>query len=92
MLTLTEKLLFPAIVLLSLALSYRNFRMAFLIVRRGHPDLARAGGVSVAAHGIARTPGHQPGARFCRLGFHLLFSSQFWGRARGFHPPFSFSG
>lgn len=40
MLTLTEKLLFPAIVLLSLALSYRNFRLAFQIVRRGHPDLA----------------------------------------------------
>ena len=101
-LTLTEKLLFPAILLLSLALSYRNFRMAFQIVRRGHPDLVldalpqriwRALLVFMSQRTVLRArPVTSLIHAFIAWGFTYYFLVNFGDVLEGFIPRFRFLG
>jgi Fe-S oxidoreductase len=102
MLTLTEKLLFPVIALLSLALSYRNFRLVFEIVRRGHPDLAldalpqriwRALVVFLSQRTVLRARlGTSLLHAFVAWGFTYYFLVNFGDVLQGFIPHFRFLG
>ena len=102
MLTLTEKLLFPTIVLLSLALSYRNFRLVFEIVRRGQPDLAldalpqrmwRALDVFLSQRTVLRArPGTSLLHVFVAWGFTYYFLVNLGDVLEGFIPHFRFLG
>ncbi|HJN40491.1 MAG: (Fe-S)-binding protein [Anaerolineales bacterium] len=102
MLTLTEKLLFPTIVLLSMALGYRNFRLVFEIVRRGQPDLAldalpqrmwRALEVFLSQRTVLRArPGTSLLHAFVAWGFTYYFLVNFGDVLEGFIPHFRFLG
>ena len=102
MLTLTEKLLFATTVLFSLALSYRNFRLVFEIVRRGKPDLVLDALPQRIWHALVVFLSQRTVLR-ARLGTSLIHAFVAWGftyyflvnfgdMLEGFIPHFRFLG
>ena len=102
MLTLTEKLLFSTIVLLSFALSFHNFYLVFQIVRRGQPDLEldalsqriwRALEVFLSQRTVLRArQGTSLVHVFVAWGFTYYFLVNFGDLLEGFIPHFRFLG